>query len=598
MKKNILFKFRNIIQSIPVLFVLFTFSIEGYSQVTVQEFQQHIKYLSSDALLGRLTGSPGDSLAAVYVKGNLLSYGLIPLEGDGFQRYKVTKRVVAGKSNSLSVNDVNYTIDKDFMPLAFSSNTGLESGVVFAGYGFNINSDSIKWNDYDGVNVKGKWVMILRGDPEPDNNKSPYISFSADRDKALLAKDMGAAGVLMVSGPVFDPQDTFEALNLEGYSVDIPVLRIKKEVANAILSKSNATIASLEKKLNETKKPYSFSVNVKVNGKTEILRELAGTRNVMMLLPGEDPKMKNEYIILGAHFDHLGMGGPGSGSRALDTIGIHHGADDNASGVAMMLELAEKFAKTPGSHKRSIICLSFSGEEEGLLGSKHFVDDPCIDLSKVDAMINMDMVGRLNETNNMEIDGVGTATGLKELVYANSDTSIIKLTLSPEGYGPSDHSSFYGKNIPVLFYFTGGHMDYHTPTDTWEKINYKGMVEISALIFKVAEALANDSARLEFKEAGPKEDVNRYPRRRGVTLGIMPDFAGVIKNGLRADFITPGKPAALGGMQKGDIITFINGKQVNNVQDYMFRMGQLKHGQTISVEVLRGGEKVVLVILV
>ena len=598
MKKNILFKFRNIIQSIPVLFVLFTFSIEGYSQVTVQEFQQHIKYLSSDALLGRLTGSPGDSLAAVYVKGNLLSFGLIPLSGDGFQRYKVTKKVVAGKASSLFVNNVNYALEKDFMPLAFSSDSQLESDVVFIGYGFNINGDSIKWDDYNGVDVKGKWVMILRGDPEPDNNKSPYISFSADRDKALLAKDMGAAGVLMVSGPVFDPQDTFEALNLEGYSVDIPVIRIKKEVADAILSKSNATIASLEKKLYETKKPYSFSVNVKVNGKTEILRELAGTRNVMMLLPGEDPKMKNEYIILGAHFDHLGMGGPGSGSRALDTIGIHHGADDNASGVAMMLELAEKFAKTPGSHKRSIICLSFSGEEEGLLGSKHFVDDPCIDLSKVDAMINMDMVGRLNETNNMEIDGVGTATGLKELVYANSDTSIIKLTLSPEGYGPSDHSSFYGKNIPVLFYFTGGHMDYHTPTDTWEKINYKGMVEISALIFKVAEALANDSARLEFKEAGPKEDVNRYPRRRGVTLGIMPDFAGVVKNGVRADFVTPGKPAALGGMQKGDIITFINGKQVNNVQDYMFRMGQLKHGQTISVEVLRGGEKVVLVILV
>jgi hypothetical protein len=598
MKKNILFKFRNIIQSIPVLFVLFTFSIEGYSQVTVQQLQQQIKYLSSDALLGRLTGSPGDSLAAVYVKGNLLSFGLIPLSGDGFQRYKVTKKVVAGKASSLSVNNVNYALEKDFMPLAFSSDSQLESDVVFIGYGFNINGDSIKWDDYNGVDVKGKWVMILRGDPEPDNNKSPYISFSADRDKALLAKDMGAAGVLMVSGPVFDPQDTFEALNLEGYSVDIPVIRIKKEVADAILSKSNATIASLEKKLYETKKPYSFSVNVKVNGKTEILRELAGTRNVMMLLPGEDPKMKNEYIILGAHFDHLGMGGPGSGSRALDTIGIHHGADDNASGVAMMLELAEKFAKTPGSHKRSIICLSFSGEEEGLLGSKHFVDDPCIDLSKVDAMINMDMVGRLNETNNMEIDGVGTATGLKELVYANSDTSIIKLTLSPEGYGPSDHSSFYGKNIPVLFYFTGGHMDYHTPTDTWEKINYKGMVEISALIFKVAEALANDSARLEFKEAGPKEEVNRYPRRRGVTLGIMPDFAGVVKNGVRADFVTPGKPAALGGMQKGDIITFINGKQVNNIQDYMFRMGQLKHGQTISVEVLRGGEKVVLVILV
>jgi hypothetical protein len=491
---------------------------------------------------------------------------------------------------------MNYAPENDFMPLAFSSNTELESNVVFAGYGFNISADSLKWNDYNGIDVKGKWVMILRGDPEPENNKSPFISFSADRDKALLAKDMGAAGVLMVSGPVFDPQDTFEPLNLEGYSVDIPVLRIKKEVADNILSKSNNSVAALEKKLNESKRPYSFSTNVSVKGKAEIIRELAGTRNVMMLLPGEDPKLKNEYVILGAHFDHLGMGGPGSGSRALDTIGIHHGADDNASGVAMMIELAGKFARTKGSHPRSIICLSFSGEEEGLLGSKHFVDNPAIDLSRVNAMINMDMVGRLNETNNLQIGGVGTAKGLKEVVYAKTDTSVIKLTLSEEGYGPSDHSSFYGKNIPVLFYFTGAHMDYHTPTDTWEKINFKGMAEISVLIFNVASELASENSRLEFKEAGPKTEVNRYPGRKGVTLGIMPDFAGVVKNGLRADFVTPGKPAALGGMQKGDIITYINGKQVNNIQDYMFRLSQLKHGQTISVEVLRNGKNVVLVI--
>jgi hypothetical protein len=594
MKKNI--SFINIIRTVLILITLFIFSSNGNSQVTVKELQEHIKYLSSDSLKGRLTGTPGDSLSAEYIKGKLLSYGLIPLSGDGLQRYKVTKRVVAGKSNSLSVNGVAYTLDKDFMPLAFSSNTGIESEVVFAGYGFNINSDSIKWNDYADLDVKGKWVMVLRGDPEPENNKSPFIDFSSDRDKALVAKDMGAAGVLMVSGPVFDPQDAFEALNLEGYSVDIPVLRIKKEVADKILLKSNNTIAALEKKLNDSRKPFSFSEKASVNGKAEIVRELANTRNVVMLLPGEDPQLKDEYIILGAHFDHLGMGGPGSGSRALDTIGIHHGADDNASGVAMMLELAEKFAKTKGSHKRSILCLSFSGEEEGLLGSKHFVDDPGINLSKVNAMINMDMVGRLNETNNLEIGGVGTATGLKGLVYANSDTSVIKLTLSEEGYGPSDHSSFYGRNIPVLFYFTGAHMDYHTPTDTWEKINFKGMVEISDLVFNVAKELALETPMLKFKEAGPKTEANRYPRRKGVTLGIMPDFAGVIKNGLRADFVTPGRPAALGGMQKGDIITFINGLPVNNIQDYMFRMSQLKHGQTISVEVLRNDKKVVLVI--
>jgi len=594
MKKNIPLNY--ITRNLPVVIILFLFSCQGNSQVTIRELQDHIKYLSSDSLRGRLTGSPGDSLAAEYIKNKFLSYGLTPLTGDGLQRFKVTKRVVAGKSNALSVNGISYVINKDFMPPSFSSNAELKSEVVFAGYGFNINADSLKWNDYKGIDVKGKWVLILRGDPEPENNKSPYISFSANRDKALLAKDMGASGVLMVSGVGFDSQDNFDPLSTEGYSVDIPVLRIKREIADVILSNSKNTIASLEKKLNDTRKPFSFSTKAAVNGKAEIVRELANTRNVVMLLPGEDPKLKDEYIILGAHFDHLGMGGPGSGSRALDTIGIHHGADDNASGVAMMLELAEKFAVTKGSHKRSILCIAFTGEEEGLLGSKHFTDDPGINLSKVNAMVNLDMVGRLNETNNLQISGVGTAAGLKDLVYAKTDTSVIKLTLSNEGYGPSDHSSFYGKNIPVLFYFTGAHMDYHTPTDTWEKINYKGMVEISDLIFSMSKELASSDTRLQFKEAGPKVQAVQYGRGKGVTLGIMPDFAGVVKNGLRADFVTPGKPAALGGMQKGDIITFINGKPVNNIQDYMFRMGQLKHGETISVEVLRNDKKVVLLI--
>lgn len=586
---------KSILRILPVLVIL-VFSCKGSREVSVNELQDHIKYLSSDTLRGRLTGSTGDSLAAVYIRSKLLSYGLVPLSGDGFQRFKVGKRVIEGKLNSLSIDEVSYNPDKDFMPVSFSSNGSTESEAAFAGYGFNINNDSLKWNDYNGTDVKGKWVIILRGDPEIDNSKSQFIPFSSDRDKALVAKDMGAAGVLLVSGPLYDPQDVLEPLATEGYSVDIPVLRIKRDVADVILAKSKKTTALLEKKLNETRRPLSFSTKVSVKGTSEVVREMAATRNVIMVLPGEDPKLKDEYLIMGAHFDHLGMGGPGSGSRAVDTIGIHHGADDNASGVAMMLELAEKFAGTKGSHKRSIICLAFSGEEEGLLGSKHFVDDPGINLTKVDAMINLDMVGRLNETNNLQISGLGTAAGLKDIVKAKTDTSVIKLTLSDEGYGPSDHSSFYGKNIPVLFYFTGAHPDYHTPKDTWDKINYKGMVMISALIFNMAEELSNNDTRLQFREAGPKIEAGRSPRKKGVTLGIMPDFAGVIKNGLRADFVTPGKPAAIGGMQKGDIITGINGKTINNIQDYMFRMGQLKHGQTISVEILRGDKKVVLLI--
>jgi hypothetical protein len=567
------------------------------TDVTADELLGHIKYLSSDSLKGRLTGSPGDSLAAGYIKKELASYKLIPLSGDGFQRFKVTNKVVPGKNNSLIINGINFKPEKDFLPLALSSNSGLEAEAIFAGYGFNINNDSLKWNDYKGLNVKGKWVLILRADPEPEKNISPFIPFSADRDKVLLARDMGAAGVLMVSGPAYDSQDTIEPLNSEGYSVDIPVLRIKRVVADVILSNSKSTIAGLERKLNGTRKPVCFSTKVIVNGKAEIVRETANTRNVVMILPGEDPKLKNEYIIIGAHFDHLGMGGPGSGSRAIDTIGIHHGADDNASGVAMMLELAEKFAGTKGSHRRSIICIAFTGEEEGLLGSKHFVDEPGINLSKADAMINLDMLGRLNENNTLQISGVGTARELKELVNSKSDTSVIKLALSDEGYGPSDHSSFYGKNIPVLFYSTGPHLDYHTPADTYDKINYAGMVKISGLIYSVARDLASSDSVLQFKESGPKVQATQYARRKGMpTIGIMPDVAGAVKNGLRADFILPGRPAALGGMKKGDIITAINGKTVSNIYDYMSRMGQLKHGQTINVEVLRNDKKMVLLI--
>ncbi len=404
------------------------------------------------------------------------------------------------------------------------------------------------------------------------------------------------AGVFLVSGPVFDAEDKFESLSSSDYSVEIPVLRIKRELADLILKKSNSTVSDLESRLMKTWKPNSFTTGEKVSAGSEVDRESSGTRNVVMILPGEDEKLKNEYVIIGAHFDHLGTGGPGSSSRAVDTIAVHHGADDNASGVGEMIELAEKFAMTKGSHARSIVFAAFSGEEMGLLGSKYFTENPGIDLKKVNAMINLDMIGRLQDSSSLQVAGVGTAEGLKELVLSLTDTSKIRLTFSEEGYGPSDHSSFYGKNIPVLFYSTGAHLDYHTPSDTWDKINYGGMVSISGLIFNVAEKISNSPERLKFTESGPRTEVSRAIRRRGVTLGIMPDFAGNVKNGLRADFVTPGKPAALGGMKKGDIITSINGKSVNNIQDYMFRMSQLKHGQTISVEVLRENKKEVLLI--
>jgi aminopeptidase YwaD len=597
-------KYKNVVKSFSRIFPVILFvSLLSCScvatrsrKVTTGELIRHIKYLSSDSLRGRLTGTQGDSLAAVYIKDRLAGDGLVPLAGDGFQRWGITNRITAGKKNFLEIAGKNPAQPDDLMPMSFSGNGELNAEVVFAGYGFNINNDSLKWDDYENIDVRGKWALILRGDPEPDKGISGFIPFSSDRDKALAARDQGASGVLLVSGPVFDREDKFDLLSAGDYSVEIPVLRIKREIADTLVTGSGKSTSDLEERINREKKPMAFATGAKVYAGSEIIREKSGTRNVMMLLPGKNEKLKNEYIIVGAHFDHLGMGGPGSGSRAPDTIAIHHGADDNASGVAEMLELAEKFALTKESHKRSMIFLSFSGEEEGLLGSKYFTENSPVDLSKVNAMINLDMVGRLRDSMTVQIGGVGTAAGLKDLVRSLADTNKVKLTFSEEGYGPSDHSSFYGKNIPVLFFTTGAHLDYHTPSDTWDKINYKGMVTLSDLIYKVTGYLADSPERLKFREAGPKIELNQSIRRRGITLGIMPDFAGNEKKGLRADFVTPGKPAALGGMKKGDIITSINGKTVSNIEDYIFRMSELKHGQTINVGILRNGSKLVLLI--
>ena len=566
------------------------------TEITTTELQNHIKYLASDSLKGRLTGTPGDSLAAEYIKSKFTEYGLVPLSGDGLQRFKVTDKLLAGKENSLSIDGKKFTADQDFTPVSFSENGSAKAEVVFAGYGFSINNDSLKWDDYKGIDVKNKWVMILRSDPEPDNQNSKYSSFSSDRNKAMVAKDLGAAGVLLVSGQSFDNSDTFDLLTKGGFSVGIPVLRIKRSVADVLLLRTKQNINNLEKKINTYKKPVSFTTGTVAEGRSEIINYLTNTRNVAMLLPGEDEMLKNEYMIFGAHFDHLGLGGSGTGSRATDTIAVHHGADDNASGTALLIELAGKFAGTKNSHKRSLVFVAFTGEEEGMFGSKYFLENPVIDISKINIMVNFDMVGRLKETKDLQISGVGTADSLKERAVAVVDTSNLRLSFTDEGSGSSDHSAFYSRDIPVLFFTTGAHYDYHRPSDTWDKINYNGIVNIGNLAFRMTSGLANEPSRLKFKEAGPKEDPNRPPRRRGLTLGIVPDVTGSIKNGLKVEAVTQGRPAAIGGMKKGDIIISVEGKPVNNIEDYMFRMSQVKRGQKITVEVLRNGTKEVLII--
>mgnify|MGYP001302797325 CR=1 FL=1 len=587
-------RYTTIIIAAIILFLSSCAGARRNSKITHDELVEHTSYLASDALEGRLTGSAGDSLAERFIRKELFRAGLKPFIGDGLQRFTIPFSTEAGPSNRLSIGNAEFIIGTDFTPLALSSNGSLLSEAAFAGYGFRVDNDSMQWNDYSGMDVTGKWVLVLRGYPESNPAASAYQPFSSDRMKVMTAKDNGAAGVLIVSGETWDNTDNLEKPSRGEISSGIPVIQVKRSVADDILKGSGNNLKLLEGEINSDLKPHSLLSGTVISGETEVLAKNVSTANVVMILKGST--LNDEYVIVGAHFDHLGMGGPGSSSRAPDTIAVHHGADDNASGVALMIELAEKLAAAHKEYARNIIFVAFTGEELGLLGSKYFVENMGIDPSKINLMVNLDMVGRMKEGNGVQVSGVGTAAGLRDTVKAYVDTTLLSLTFTDEGYGPSDHSSFYGKEIPVLFVTTGAHTDYHTPDDTSDKLNYAGMVRIGDLMYEIISHAANDTDRLSFHEAGPMAPPQGMGRHRGVTLGIMPDFAGNVKNGLRADFVTPGKPASLGGMIKGDIIVAIDNKPVNDIQEYMFRLSQLKPGQTITVDVMRNGTREVLLV--
>jgi hypothetical protein len=561
--------------------------------ITAEELATHITYLASEQLQGRLPGTDGDIAATEYFRDQLASYGFKPVTGDGFQEFEVAANVVAGENNSFELNGTLFTQDTDFAPVGFSGDGSAESEVIFAGYGFDLQHDEITWNDYSDINVEGKWVLILRADPEVENNMSLFLEYSADRYKCMVAADKGAAGVLLVSGTKYDARDQFNKLSRGEFPVPVPVISVKRELANTILEKSGYTVEELEDKLNNSRMPASFNTGTVVKASADIDQEMITTRNVIMQLKGENPDLAGEYVIVGAHIDHLGTGG--ASSRRPDTVAVHYGADDNASGIAAILEIAEYIAAQK-NNSRTIIMAAFAAEEMGLLGSKYMVDNLPVKPAAVNAMVNLDMVGRLKESRDLQAGGAGTSPSFREIIYRNIDTLSFNLAITEEGYGPSDHSSFYQKDIPVLYFSTGAHPDYHTPDDSPGKINYTGLDEISTSLAGLIIDLAGTGEKLAFKEAGPKQGVSRGTRMKGVTLGIMPDFAGNVKNGLRADVVTPGKPAAVGGMQNGDIIKSINGLKINNIEDYMFRLSNLENGETISVEVEREGETVVLLI--
>lgn len=567
-------------------------------EITTPEISNHISSLASDSLKGRYPGEVGHNRAATYIHQQLSDYGLVPLADNGYQHFKVVTGCSLGKSNCVIINGDSLTIDKDFRPLAFSSNAEVAGEVAFVGYGFEIETDSLKWNDYAISDVKGKWVLVLREDPEPENMNSEFIPYATDRAKATLAKDKGAVGVLLVNGVNASKVDQPLELTFDQNMSDagIPVISITRESANRILNGSS-TIEELEKAIIENKKPIVLQSKTTVSANTDVIQTLADVKNVVFMVKAKKTSKTSECVVVGAHYDHLGMGGKGVNSRMPDTIAVHNGADDNASGVAGMIELAGFYQNKANELTKNMVFVAFDAEEMGVLGSRHFVENlpKPIEKSKIEAMFNFDMIGRMKaDSIGISIGGTGTAREFDSLL--TSFKPGFKVTFSPDGYGPSDHAPFYSSNIPVLFYSTGAHEDYHTPLDDFEKINCQKETEILYYSTGIISHVTTTNDSLTFQSTGTPPAQGQRRTRLKVTLGIVPDMSGIQKNGLGVDGVRTGGPAEKGGILKGDKIVAINSQPVNNIYDYMFRMAKLKVGSTAIVEVERNGTKVVLLI--
>ena len=343
---------------------------------------------------------------------------------------------------------------------------------------------------------------------------------------------------------------------------------------------------------------HDFTYIKKEKADTTVAPVSRTTHNILAVLPGKDKRLKHEYIVVGSHYDHLGMGGQGSGSRRPDTLGVHPGADDNASGDAVVLQLARHFKKV-GS-PRSIIFAFFGAEEQGLVGSKKFLEwmkeedkqrkNLPDDIKGIVAMVNLDMVGRMRD-NALSVSGTGTSSGFKTMVESVAEQSGLHVTCVPDGYGPSDQASFVAADIPVLFLTTGGHMEYHTPADVPSTLNYDGMQQTLEFTQELVTRLAGMPETPDFINVLGSNTMKHAKFK--VTLGLMPDVMGASSvPGLRADIVVAGKPAHNAGIRSGDIIQEIDGKPVKDIDEYMKRLSELQAGTTIPVRVLRGEETI------
>lgn len=584
-------------------------------EISQADLRAQVSYLASDKLEGRATGSQGAQLAAEYITEQLHAVGLKPVGTNSafFQTFEFNAGVrVITNANLLAVSGDNlaaaFAVEQDFRPLSFTANAEAEGEVVFVGYGLSVpGKEGEGYDSYAGVNVSNKIALVLRYAPEDVDTKrrAELNRYAGLRYKAMLARDHGAKAVLFVTGPNSPNAGELAGLNFDSSLAGsgIVAASISSNVVAALFAGSGKDLKILQSALDK-ENPHAESgftvTKVKVKIATAIEHLKKTDRNVIALLPPASPALPaSEYILVGAHYDHLGHGESGGAmQRKGEEHAIHPGADDNASGTAAVLELAAALAKEraekPGNFQRGIIFALWSGEEIGLIGSSQFAEHAPINLSNVAAYVNFDMVGRLRE-NKLILQGVGSSSAWRKLIEKRNIAAGFNLTLQEDPYLPTDTTAIYSKHVPVLNFFTGSHEDYHRPTDKPDTLNYDGLERITKFASAIIADLAKGPERPDYltvahsdSGGGSRENLRAY-------LGTIPDYATEIA-GVKLSGVRGGGPADKAGLKGGDIIVEFGSKIIANIYDYTYAMEAVKIGQPVQVIVLRDGQRVTLTV--
>ena len=565
---------------------------------TSERMMSHIRYLASDELEGRLTGSPGAEKAAQYIAEQFARRNLLPLgdEASYFQEFSFVSGMRLGSGNSLEVSWGNggsssppggrkgLKSGSDFTPVAFSLGGQFEGAAQFAGYG--ISAPSLQYDDYRKADVKGKFVFVLRYGPEGDDPHGQFGRYHALRFKAKTARDQGARGIVFVDDSEDFSKSSLSKLRFDRSFADsgIAALAISRPSARQILAGAGLSLDALQGTARSRKGSSADMPGVRLKFRSDLVKETRSARNVVGFLKGAGD-LGEEVLVIGAHFDHLGLGELSS-LAAKPGSEVHNGADDNASGTAGLLELAGALASGGDQRRRSVLFLAFSGEEQGLLGSRHYVNHPAVPLDKTVAMINMDMIGRM-QGRRLIVGGTGSSPGWKDLLTQLNKDVDLELKFREGGFGPSDHSSFYGRDIPVLFFFTGVHGDYHKPSDDYDKIEAASTARVVGFIFQTARSIRSMEQRLAFrKTAGEPRESGRSRFR--VTLGIIPDYGEEVE-GVRLTGVREGSPADKCGLRSGDLMVGWSGKKITNIYDLTYLLQEHRPGDRVEISVVRDG---------